>query len=155
MGFSLGKRSLAELEGVHEELVAVVNHAIKITQVDFAVHDGIRTQDEQAALVARGASKTMNSRHLTGHAVDLVPYINGKLRWEWQPIYHVASAMQRATIECRTRLRWGGVWDREIQNLMSDLELEVGYYGERRRRLGARVFLDGPHFELPREAYPA
>jgi peptidoglycan L-alanyl-D-glutamate endopeptidase CwlK len=81
MSFILGQRSLSELEGVHSDLVAVVKRAIEITPQDFSVHDGIRTIEQQKELVKSGASKTLNSRHITGHAVDLVPYINGKLRW--------------------------------------------------------------------------
>lgn len=153
--FTFGQHSETELVGVNVELVGVVRTALKICEVDFSVHDGIRTHDEQQALVTAGASKTMDSRHLTGHAVDLVPYINGKMRWEWAPIFLVALAMQRATIACRTRIRWGCVWDKELQTLMSDVELEVDYYKARRRRLGKRIFLDGPHFELPRDAFPA
>ena len=74
--FSLGAGSPKELEGVHPDLIAVVKRAIALTAQDFSVHDGIRTLEEQKNLVERGASKTLDSRHITGHAVDLVPYIN-------------------------------------------------------------------------------
>ena len=72
-GFTLGSKSLSELAGAHEELVAVVKRTIQLSAQDFSVHDGIRTVEEQKELVARGVSKTMTSRHITGHAVDLVP----------------------------------------------------------------------------------
>jgi len=68
--FKFGEKSLIELKGVHPELFAVVNRALELTVQDFAVHDGLRTLDEQKKLVASGASQTMDSRHLTGHAVD-------------------------------------------------------------------------------------
>jgi hypothetical protein len=77
--FVLGKKSLEELEGVHSDLVVVVHRAIELTVQDFSVHDGIRTLEEQKKLVESGASQTLDSRHITGHAVDLVPYINGKV----------------------------------------------------------------------------
>lgn len=75
--FTLGKTSLNELRGVHPDLVALVKRAIALTAQDFTVHDGLRTLAEQQQLIAAGASQTMDSRHLSGHAVDLVPYVNG------------------------------------------------------------------------------
>lgn len=152
--FTLGTRSRAELKGVHPDLVAVVQRAIVLTIQDFAVHDGIRTLDEQRQLVAGGASQTLDSRHITGHAVDLVPYINGKLRWEWPPIYHIADAMRVAAQERGTPLRWGGAWDIDFVASTDTPEDLVAAYVARRRRAGLRAFIDGPHFELPRASYP-
>ena len=71
MAFNLSKRSLQRLEGVHPDLVAIVKEAIQITQHDFGVSCGMRTLEEQKKLVQSGASQTLASRHLTGHAVDL------------------------------------------------------------------------------------
>jgi len=152
--FELGRRSLEELEGVHEDLVAVVKRAIAITPQDFSVHDGIRTFEEQQELVQRGASKTLQSRHLTGHAVDLVPYIGGKLRWEWGPIYVVAEAVRTAARELAVPLRWGGAWDVVFTETDVAPEDLVAEYAARRRRAHKGVFLDGPHYELPRSEYP-
>lgn len=154
-GFKLGKKSKSELKGVHQELVAVVERAIELTVEDFAVHDGIRTLEEQKLLVQRGASKTLNSRHITGHAVDLVPYIGGKLRWEWEPIYQVADAVRVAAKEQGVTIRWGGAWDRWLTDLDDSTEDIVTDYVTRRRNAGKRAFIDGPHFELPREEYPS
>lgn len=151
--FKLGTKSLEELEGVHEDLVKVVRRAIQLTVQDFAVHDGIRTLAEQKKLVESGASQTLESRHITGHAVDLVPYVNGKLRWEWEPIYRIADAVRAAAKEASIPLRWGGAWDitfTESSDTTSDL---VEDYKNRRRRAGKSAFLDGPHFELPRAIY--
>ena len=106
-GFKLGNASLRTLEGIHPELVAVVKLAIQWTAQDFSVHDGLRTLDEQRRLVAAGASQTLDSRHLSGHAVDLLPVINGKPRWEWAPIYVIADAMRSAARHLGTPLRWG------------------------------------------------
>ena len=152
--FKLGKSSLRELDGVHPDLVAVVQRAIALTAQDFSVHDGIRTLAEQQQLVAKGASQTLDSRHLTGHAVDLVPYINGKLRWEWEPIYVIADAVRVAAQELNIPLRWGGAWDIDFSMSSDSTEDLVALYVARRKAAGLRAFIDGPHFELPRARYP-
>jgi peptidoglycan L-alanyl-D-glutamate endopeptidase CwlK len=152
--FKLGKKSRKELEGVHSDLVAVVERAIELTVQDFAVHDGIRTLDEQRKLVERGASKTLRSRHISGHAVDLVPYINGKLRWEWEPIYAIAEAVRFAALEQGVPIRWGGAWDRRLTEIEAPPEDMVSDYVARRNNAGKRAFIDGPHYELPQEEYP-
>ena len=154
MGYKLGKGSLRELEGVHPELVAVVKRAIELTVQNFSVHDGLRTLAEQQKLVAAGASTTLNSRHLSGHAVDLVPYINGKLRWEWEPIHRIAEAVRTAARELNTPLRWGGAWDIEFTASDDAPEDLVADYVSRRRAAGKKAFIDGPHFELPASRYP-
>jgi len=153
MTFQFGERSQTELVGVHEDLVRVVKRALELTTVDFAVHDGKRTPEEQRILVAQGASQTMKSRHLTGHAVDLVPVINGKLRWEWPPIYQIARAMKQAAVELSIPIRWGGCWSR-LNDLEEPLEDRVADYVQARKALGKSAFLDGPHHELSPEIYP-
>lgn len=157
MPYSLGQRSLDELRGVHPRLVQCVQLAIQRTAVDFAVHDGLRTAKEQREYLRTGVSTTMNSKHLIqrdgyGHAVDLVPYVNGKLRWEWELIYPIAAAMRSAAAELRLSLIWGGVWDRSFpqtfRGSVGDMRYQVEQYSARRRAAGKRVFIDGPHFEL-------
>lgn len=151
--YYLSDRSLAELEGVHPKLAAVVKRAIELTRQDFTVVDGLRTLAEQRDLYERGASKTMNSRHLRqpdgyGHAVDLVPYHDGRPRWEWSLIYPVAAAMHRAAREVQLPLRWGGVWDRKFLELPHDpagLRQAVETYI---RRHPGPDFIDGPHYEI-------
>ncbi len=158
MTFVLGARSRAELNGVHPRLIAVVERAIEISFQDFGVHDGLRTEAEQRELVRGGASQTMNSMHRAqadglGHAVDLVPFINGKLRWEWGPIYHIAAAVKVAAVELNVRLRWGGCWQDMSQikgATAADMKAAVNAYGDARRRAGKPVFTDGPHYELAR-----
>nr|WP_315468836.1 M15 family metallopeptidase [uncultured Undibacterium sp.] len=152
--FSLGAASLNELNGVHPDLIAVVKRAIVLTIQDFSVHDGIRTLAEQKQLVAAGASQTVDSRHITGHAVDLVPYINGKLRWEWPPIYVIADAVRTAAVELGTPIRWGGAWDVDFTATVDTPEDLVAAYVARRKKQGLRAFIDGPHFELPKTKYP-
>ena len=148
MAYTLGAKSRAELVGVHPDLVRVVDRAIQITMQDFTVHDGIRTVAEQKRYVAQGVSRTMRSKHLEGLAVDLVPWIDGKLRWWWPPIYQVAAAMQVAARELSVPIRWGVVWDRRLNDLglgASALEREGLDYNKRH---AGSDFPDGPHFEL-------
>lgn len=144
--YQLGTRSKEELKGVHPDLVAVVNRAIKLTSQDFSVHDGLRTVTEQRRLVRSGASKTMNSKHLSGRAVDLVPYINGRLRWEWEPIFEVVIAVRAAATELDVPLTWGSAWDRNLtESSKHPRDMRLAYA---KRRSPKRAFLDGPHFEL-------
>lgn len=151
--YELGAKSLAELNGVRADLVGVVKKAIHLTTQDFGVHDGLRTLEEQTAYVKAGVSKTMNSMHRVqpdgfGHAVDLVPYINGKPRWEWPPIFDIARAVRQVAIEEGVPLTWGAIWDRPLNSLSANLEAEVEAYKARRRKLGKSWFGDGPHYEL-------
>ncbi len=143
---------------VHPDLGQFVDYLLEVSPIDFGVHDGIRELAEQKQLVKIGASRTLKSRHLAGengygHAVDLVPYVNGKLRWEWEPIYKLAEAARIVSLEIEVPIRWGGVWDRRLGNLEGGfIEEEVAdYVARRKKRFPKRkVFIDGPHFELPR-----
>lgn len=120
--FKLGRKSLTKLGGVNNDLVKVVKRAIEITEVDFTVLEGMRTLDRQKRLYASGASTTLNSRHLTGHAVDLGAWVDGEVSWHW-PYYHkIADAMKQAADDLDIRIEWGGDW---------------------------KSFPDGPHFQLP------
>jgi peptidoglycan LD-endopeptidase CwlK len=126
--FKLSQKSKDRMAGVHPDLVAIVNRAIEITAVDFAVLEGVRSQAKQAQLVKVGASQTMRSRHLTGHAVDLGAYVGGSVRWDW-PLYdRISEAVKAAAKELATPIEWGGDWV---------------------------SFKDGPHFQLPWQEYPA
>lgn len=154
--FKLGKRSIHELEGVNERLVSVVEHALSISTQDFIVFDGLRTLDEQQEMVRSGASTTLASKHMrqpdgTGHAVDLVPWLNGKPRWEWPLIYPIAAAMHEAAREEGVPIRWGGVWDMKMwdyQGGLMGVRRANEDYVKRRLMEGKRVFTDGPHYEL-------
>ena len=86
MQYSLGERSRQRLEGVHHDLVRVVERAIQITPVDFTVLEGLRTIQRQQQLLAAGATTTLKSRHLTGHAVDLGAFVGGEVRWRGSPL---------------------------------------------------------------------
>jgi peptidoglycan LD-endopeptidase CwlK len=127
MMFTLSTRSYKRLEGVHSDLVRVVERAIAITQVDFVVLEGLRTKERQAELLKAGASTTMNSRHITGHAVDLGAWVDKQVDWSWPLYSKIAAAMKQAATEQNVPIVWGGDW---------------------------RTFKDGPHFELNRSKYP-
>jgi len=108
MSFRLSARSRARLVGVHPDLVAVVEAAIAVSPVDFMITEGLRSRERQVALVRAGASRTLNSRHLTGHAVDVAVLVDGKVRWDW-PLYgRIATAFKQAAGRLGTPLVWGG-----------------------------------------------
>lgn len=125
--YRLSKRSISRLTDVHPDLVAVVHEAITITPVDFTVLEGVRTLERQRELYRSGATRTMNSRHLTGHAVDLGAWVGGSVRWDW-PLYHkIAGAVKEAASLVGVPIEWGGDWEN---------------------------FKDGPHWQLPWDRYP-
>ena len=120
----LGKTSMARLKGVHPDLVRVVMRAAAMTKVPFAVVEGVRTLERQKQLLKAGATTILRSRHLTGHAVDLVPLLDGKPRWDW-PLYRkLAPFMWAAARAENVPVEWGGDW---------------------------KSFPDAPHWQLPRK----
>ena len=123
---TLNKKSIDRLSGVHTDLVAVVKLAIELSDIDFQVIEGVRSKARQEQLVKAGASQTMNSRHLTGHAVDLAALVNDSIRWDWPLYFKIADAMKKAAVQLKIKIEWGGDW---------------------------RTFKDGPHFELSRKVY--
>jgi peptidoglycan L-alanyl-D-glutamate endopeptidase CwlK len=124
-------RSERNLDGVHADLQRVIRAAHQAASaradgLSFIVIEGLRTQKRQAELVAAGASRTMNGRHLTGHAVDIMATVAGRGRWDW-PLYATLGALVKAeAVRLGVPLVWGGDWPR---------------------------LRDGPHFELDRKAY--
>lgn len=152
MGFKLSARSLGRLAGVHSDLVSVVERAIQITEVDFTVLEGVRTKSRQKELVASGASQTMNSRHLTGHAVDLGAWVTGSVRWDWPLYYKIGEAMRQAAIDCGVTLEWGAAWGRDLADFPTAEAASDDYVADKRGK-GQRPFLDGPHYQLPWKEY--
>lgn len=149
MSFRLSERSLSMLQGVDEQLVATVKLAILLTKTDFGVICGIRTMEEQRALVAKGASKTMRSKHLDGKAVDLMAYIGSRGSWELNLYDDLADAMQEAAVETGAVLRWGAAWHiPDIRDWDGSMEDAMNSYVDLRRSEGKRPFIDGPHFEI-------
>lgn len=147
-GFALSATSRTKLKGVDQRLINVVNRAIEITKMDFAVNEGLRTIEQQRKYYNSGKSQTMKSNHLTGRAVDLVPTPNGTMNWnDWPNYYPVVLAMQKAAEELGVMVKWGGCWE-VINGKQGDPEDWVNDYGKRRRAIGKKPFTDGPHFEL-------
>lgn len=149
MTFKLSQRSLDRLEGVNEALVVVVKEAIKLSRIDFGVVEGLRTEETQRRYVDLGKSQTMTSKHLTGHAVDLMAYIDGQACWELNVYDDIADAMKAAAISNGVSIRWGAAWNipdiREWSDRMADA---MNHYIDTRRSENRRPFIDAPHFEL-------
>jgi len=149
MAFKLSNRSKKNLEGVDERLVAVVEYAIEVTKVDFAVIEGIRTTQRQRELVASGASQTMNSKHIKGHAVDLMAYIGNRVSWELNIYDDIADAVKLAAIEVGVPIKWGAAWHiPDIRSWDGTMQDALDNYIDLRRSQGRRAFIDGPHFEI-------
>ena len=132
MSIILSQKSLTKLEGAHPDLVKVIKRAAALSPIDFTILEVLRTPVRQKELVAKGASKTMKSRHLPGadgksRAVDIAPMDGGQISWAW-PIYHrLAPIIKQAAKEVGVPIEWGGDW---------------------------RTFKDGPHWQLPWKYYP-
>jgi peptidoglycan L-alanyl-D-glutamate endopeptidase CwlK len=159
--YQLGGASESRLVGVLEPLVRVVRRAIVISQIDFGITEGLRQKIRQAALVASGASRTMDGRHLTGHAIDFAAYVGGKISWDWPPYPLIAAAFRTAAIEQGVPIVWGGVWDRLLNDIHGDLDFEAKAYRVRWYKARPNAgpdegpLIDGPHVELSRKAFPA
>ena len=152
MAYKLSARSLKALTGVHPDLVRVVRHAIEDTPIDFVVIEGLRTVARQRELVASGASQTMDSRHITGHAVDLAAWV-GEVRWDMGLYYQIAATVQKVSKYTGIPVRWGGCWLRLDTTDKTPAQL-VGEYTASRRSAGRKAFIDALHFELPGSLYP-
>lgn len=149
MAFKLSERSMAKLEGVDSRMQDVVKEAITLTKVDFGVICGMRTEDEQRELVAKGASKTMKSKHLDGLAVDLMAYIGSRASWELNLYDDIADAMAEAARDNNVKIRWGAAWHIDsIADWDFTMQDAMNSYVDLRRAQGRRPFIDGPHFEL-------
>jgi peptidoglycan LD-endopeptidase CwlK len=153
MSFKLSARSLKNLTGVHPDLVNVVRLTLIDSPIDFVVIEGLRTKARQAELVKAGASQTMNSRHLTGHAVDLAAWV-GEVRWDMGLYYQIAATAQKVSRYTGIPIRWGGAWVRLDSATKTPAQL-VADYAASRRLAGKKAFIDAAHFELPQGSrYP-
>lgn len=126
-GYRFSQASYGKMAGVHPALIVVAGLALTLSPVDFGVTCGMRTIAEQKKLLAEGKTQTMNSRHLTGHAIDLAAMPDGKLSWDWGYYHQLAVAMKQAASILGVPIEWGGDWT---------------------------TFKDGPHFQLPFAIYP-
>ncbi|HBL4964254.1 TPA: M15 family metallopeptidase [Escherichia coli] len=126
--FKFSQRSENNLKGVNPDLVKIVRRALQLSPVDFGITEGLRTIERQRQLVAAGKSQTMNSRHISGHAVDVFAYPTSAGSWEWKYYEQIATAFKQAAKELNIPVEWGGDW---------------------------KTLKDGPHFQLPHAKYPA
>jgi len=132
-------RSQNNLKDVHPDLIMLVtlaNSHYADGDRDFIVTEGARTIERQKELMAKGATKTLKSRHLrtwskgyglVAHAIDVAPTLSGKVRWDWPLFHDIHDAFRAASIDCGVEFEWGGLW---------------------------KSFPDGPHFQLPHLTYP-
>jgi peptidoglycan L-alanyl-D-glutamate endopeptidase CwlK len=132
MSITLSEKSLMKLVGAHPDLRKVIVRASQLSDIDFTVLEVLRTLARQKELVAKGASKTMNSRHLAGadgmsRAVDIAPLDGGQVSWAWPLYFKLAPIIKQAAKDVGVPIEWGGDW---------------------------RSFKDGPHWQLPHKAYP-
>ena len=111
---------------IHPDLARVVQR-LTDEGVAFKLIEGVRSLERQRMLFASGKSKTMNSRHLTGHAVDLAPLMNGRICWDWPAFHILAEAVKASAKAENVPIEWGGDWV---------------------------TFPDGPHWQLPWRDYP-
>ncbi|WP_407714994.1 MULTISPECIES: M15 family metallopeptidase [Enterobacter] len=128
MAYKFSQRSETKLVGVHPDLLKVVRRALELSPVDFGITEGLRTIERQKQLVAEGKSQTMNSRHITGHAVDVYAYPTPAGSWDMTYYRQIADAFKAASIELKIPVEWGGDW---------------------------KSLKDGPHMQLPFDKYPA
>ena len=154
MAFNLSSRSRGKLEGVHPDMVGVVERAIELTKVDFGVTYGVRTVEEQEKLVASGRSQTMKSKHLIqdsgySHAVDVVAYDGSDVVWEINVYDDICDAFKQAAEHHGVAIKWGAAWSEgDIRSYPGTAEDAMMKYVDLRRSQGRRPFIDGPHFEL-------
>lgn len=144
-----GKKSKEKMKGVHPDLIKVLELAITYTKQDFSIIEGVRTKQQQAAYVQTGKSRTMNSKHLVqsdgySHAVDVVPY---PISWELEKFYPIADAIAKAAKELNVTVRWGGAWSNLNSSKFSAKQL-LDNYVKARKKIGNKVFIDAPHFEI-------
>lgn len=146
-GFKFSATSQQRLGTVKTKLQLVVQRALEISTQDFTVLEGRRTVERQRQLLAKGATQTMKSNHITGDAVDLAPIVNGQVSWDWKYYYPIAQAMKQAAQELNVVIRWGGAWEVLNGNKLTPEQM-VQQYTQRKKALGQKAFTDGPHYEL-------
>lgn len=130
------ERSLKNLRGIHPDLRRVMDRALQESPIDMVINEGLRTLERQRQLVAKGASKTLKSRHITGHAIDFYAMVDldtdGRIEFVEMAnprlMKQIADAIKAAAVKENVAIVWGGDW---------------------------RTFKDLPHVELDRRKYPA
>lgn len=152
--FTLSNKSKSKLKDVHPDMVKIVEKALEYSEVDFGITEGLRTKQRQEELVNTGKSKTMNSRHLTGKAVDVVAYKGSEISWDVSLYCKIADAFRKACNELQIPVVWGACWDRGVLEFSKSSSEELKDYTKRRTELGKSAFIDAVHFELDKRVYP-
>jgi peptidoglycan L-alanyl-D-glutamate endopeptidase CwlK len=148
--FRWGLRSLQNLSGIHHDLRRVADRALQLTTQDMTVIEGIRSIERQRQLLAQGHTRTLNSRHITGHAIDVVPW---PVDWDdWDKFDALGTAFARAARELDIPVVWGAAWHKPLAEFKTGKEAREDYTKTRRAQKRP-VYLDGPHFELDRNVY--
>lgn len=127
MNYHFSANSKRQLKGVHPDLIGICYRALFLTPYDFGITEGLRSREKQARMVEEGKSQTMNSRHLTGHAIDFAIWLDGGWNWDFEKYREVADCFKQAADEYDIPIVWGGDWE---------------------------SLKDGPHIQLDWEAYP-
>lgn len=123
----LSPKDREKLKGVHSDLIKVVERAAELTDCPFCILEGLRTLERQKYLFEKGATTTLKSRHLTGHAVDIAPLVGDQPSWDWALYNKLFPFIKQAAKELNVPIEWGGDWIK---------------------------FKDGPHWQLPWKEYP-
>jgi peptidoglycan L-alanyl-D-glutamate endopeptidase CwlK len=115
----LSNRSNAKLVGVHPKLIKLAQLALELSVYDFGITSGVRTLDEQRALLATGATEILVSKHLVqddgwGYAIDFAVYRDGKLTWDIKYYRKVIQAFVTAAIELGIQVEFGGLWESPV-----------------------------------------
>lgn len=124
--FVFSQKSLKNLQGVHPDLVLLVKRALDISTIDFSVLEGLRSPARQQDVINLGKSWTKNSRHLTGHAIDVGVVIDRHINWYYPWYEKLHKFFKQASDELKIAIEWGGEWPER----------------------------DGGHYELAWEDYP-
>ena len=149
------------LAGLNDDLVKFVKVLAEKHPVDLFIVQGLRTKAQQAILVQGGHSTTMNSRHLTGHAVDIALVVDKKyVGDDWGLYWPLADSARTVSIETEIPIIWGAIWDTELAKLAGDPEDEYHAYVKRWKASNPQSsrsgpLADGPHFQLPLDKYPS
>lgn len=156
--FKFSQSSIDNLKYVDTTLVQVVHLALKLSEVDFAITEGLRTLDRQKRLVSNGKSQTLNSKHLDDKstpnvidswAVDVAAYIGSDISWDIEYYIQIAEAFRQAAIQLNVKMVWGGSW--AILNDERSAKISYHHYIQLRRSQNRTPFIDGPHFHRLKE----
>lgn len=120
---NLSDRSLKNLEGVHPDLQLLWEQTPELEGYRCIVTEGLRGHERQMELVKTGASKTLNSRHLTGHATDFAMIKDGKLEKKINPAYKGQADLIKKTAKAHDiPITWGGDWGWDGTHIQLDWE---------------------------------